>query len=199
MRCILDSLALAYRRTVRQAAELSGRPIDVVHVVGGGTRNELLCQLTADACGVPVLAGPGEAAAQARTLGADLPDDDMRVALLVTCINDAMFPDTGKAVVRLPSRLGVDVEFPSGQTCCAQPMANTGYLDEAIPVVRSFVFGSAAAAARVAARHDMSSDVLGQLFDFRRCGLVQTPVTPVLLNSFPVGRVHPAGATRDRR
>ncbi|TVT54996.1 rhamnulokinase [Amycolatopsis rhizosphaerae] len=80
VRCILDSLALAYRRTVRRAAELTGRAVDVVHVVGGGVRNELLCQLTADACGVPVLAGPVEAAAlgnvlvQARALGADLPD-----------------------------------------------------------------------------------------------------------------------------
>jgi L-lactate dehydrogenase complex protein LldE len=63
----------------------------------------------------------------------------MRVALMVTCINDAMFPDTGKAVVRLLSRLGVDVEFPTSQTCCAQPMVNTGYLDEAVPVVRNFV------------------------------------------------------------
>jgi rhamnulokinase len=80
VRCILDSLALAYRRTLREAAALTGRRIDVVHVVGGGSRNELLCQLTADACGVPVLAGPVEAAAlgnvlvQARALGEDLPD-----------------------------------------------------------------------------------------------------------------------------
>jgi rhamnulokinase len=79
-RCILDSLALAYRRHVRTAARLSGRDVEVIHVVGGGSRNELLCQLTADACGLPVLAGPAEAAAlgnvlvQARTLGADLPD-----------------------------------------------------------------------------------------------------------------------------
>jgi L-lactate dehydrogenase complex protein LldE len=63
----------------------------------------------------------------------------MRVALMVTCINDAMFPDTGKAVVSLLRRLGVDVEFPAAQTCCAQPMVNTGYLDEAVPVVRTFV------------------------------------------------------------
>jgi L-lactate dehydrogenase complex protein LldE len=63
----------------------------------------------------------------------------MRVALMVTCINDAMFPETGKAVVRLLRRLGVDVDFPAGQTCCAQPMVNTGYLDEAVPVVRTFV------------------------------------------------------------
>ena len=63
----------------------------------------------------------------------------MRVALMVTCINDALYPDTGKAVVTLLRRLGVDVEFPTGQTCCAQPMVNTGYLDEAVPVVRNFV------------------------------------------------------------
>jgi rhamnulokinase len=75
VRCIIDSLALAYRRTVRRAAELSGREVEVVHLVGGGARNTLLCQLTADACGLPVLAGPVEAAAlgnvlvQARGLG----------------------------------------------------------------------------------------------------------------------------------
>ena len=63
----------------------------------------------------------------------------MRVALMLTCINDTLFPDTGTAVVRLLRRLGVDVEFPEGQTCCAQPMVNTGYLDEAVPVVRQFV------------------------------------------------------------
>ena len=61
----------------------------------------------------------------------------MGVALMVTCVNDAMFPDTGRAVVRLLRRLGV--EFPEAQTCCAQPMVNTGYLDEAVPVVRNFV------------------------------------------------------------
>ena len=58
---------------------------------------------------------------------------------MITCVNDAMFPDTGKAVVTLLRRLGVDVEFPAAQTCCAQPMINTGYLDEAVPVVRTFV------------------------------------------------------------
>jgi L-lactate dehydrogenase complex protein LldE len=63
----------------------------------------------------------------------------MRVALMITCVNDALFPDTGKAVVALLRRLGVDVEFPFAQTCCAQPMVNTGYLDEAVPVVRRFV------------------------------------------------------------
>jgi Fe-S oxidoreductase len=58
---------------------------------------------------------------------------------MVTCVNDALFPDTGKAVVTLLRRLGVDVDFPAAQTCCAQPMVNTGYLDEAVPVVRTFV------------------------------------------------------------
>jgi rhamnulokinase len=76
VRCILDSLALAYRFTIAEAQRLSGREVETVHLVGGGVRNELLCQLTADACGLPVLAGPVEAAAlgnvlvQARALGA---------------------------------------------------------------------------------------------------------------------------------
>ena len=76
VRCILDSLALAYRVRLREVQELSGRPVDTVHVVGGGVHNVLLLQLTADACGLPVIAGPAEAAAlgnilvQARTLGA---------------------------------------------------------------------------------------------------------------------------------
>ena len=62
----------------------------------------------------------------------------MRVALMVTCVNDAMFPDTGRAVVAAARRLGVDVDFPRAQTCCGQ-MVNTGYLDEAVPAVRTFV------------------------------------------------------------
>lgn len=62
-RCILDSLALAHRRAVEDAQRLAGHPVDVVHIVGGGARNTLLCQLTADACGLPVVAGPAEAAA----------------------------------------------------------------------------------------------------------------------------------------
>jgi rhamnulokinase len=62
-RCILDSLALAYRRAVRAAAALSGHEVAVVHVVGGGARNALLCRLTADATGLPVVAGPVEGTA----------------------------------------------------------------------------------------------------------------------------------------
>lgn len=67
-RCILDSLALAYRRAVREAAELSGHEPEVVHVVGGGSRNELLCRLTAEATGLPVVAGPAEATAMGNLL-----------------------------------------------------------------------------------------------------------------------------------
>jgi rhamnulokinase len=63
VRCILDSLALAFARTLRDAVRLSGRAVRVVHLVGGGSRNELLCQLTADGCGLPVVAGPVEATA----------------------------------------------------------------------------------------------------------------------------------------
>ncbi len=67
-RCILDSLALAHRRAVSDAQRLADHPVDVVHIVGGGTRNALLCQLTADACGLPVVAGPTEAAALGNVL-----------------------------------------------------------------------------------------------------------------------------------
>lgn len=62
VRCILDSLALAYRAAISDAQQLSNRTVSVIHVVGGGARNELLCQLTSNACGLPVIAGPVEAA-----------------------------------------------------------------------------------------------------------------------------------------
>ncbi|WP_307533916.1 rhamnulokinase family protein [Streptomyces sp. V3I8] len=67
-RCILDSLALAHRKAVFEAQELADHPVDVVHIVGGGARNALLCRLTADACGLPVVAGPAEAAALGNVL-----------------------------------------------------------------------------------------------------------------------------------
>ena len=63
VRSILESLAVAYAEAVEQAGELSGRRIDVVHIVGGGSQNELLCQLTADRTGRRVIAGPVEATA----------------------------------------------------------------------------------------------------------------------------------------
>ena len=75
VRCILDSLAVAFAEAMADAERLSGRPVEVVHLVGGGSQNALLCQLTADAMGRPVVAGPVEATAlgnvlvQARTHG----------------------------------------------------------------------------------------------------------------------------------
>ena len=63
----------------------------------------------------------------------------MRVALFITCYNDTLFPDTGKAVVRVLERLGHTVEFPAGQTCCGQMHWNTGYQNEALPLVARFV------------------------------------------------------------
>ncbi|MFC6593559.1 rhamnulokinase [Kitasatospora paranensis] len=68
VRCILESLAIGHRNAVREAAALSGREVAVVHLVGGGSRNELLCRLTADATGLPVIAGPAEATALGNVL-----------------------------------------------------------------------------------------------------------------------------------
>jgi L-lactate dehydrogenase complex protein LldE len=63
----------------------------------------------------------------------------IRAALFITCVNDLMYPDTGRAVVTVLERLGVEVDFPAGQTCCGQMHANSGYRDEALPLVRGFV------------------------------------------------------------
>lgn len=60
-RCILQSLALIYREALEQLAGLRGREFDAIHIVGGGSQNALLCQFTADATGIPVIAGPVEA------------------------------------------------------------------------------------------------------------------------------------------
>ncbi|MFJ9810897.1 (Fe-S)-binding protein [Streptomyces sp. NPDC101158] len=63
----------------------------------------------------------------------------MRVALFVTCVNDALYPATGVATVRLLERLGVTVDFPTAQTCCGQPQFNTGYRERTTPLVRRTV------------------------------------------------------------
>ncbi len=102
VRCVLDSLALAYRRAVLAVQELSGRHADVVHIVGGGSRNELLCQLTADATGLPVLAGPAEATAlgnvlvQARALGAAPGSLTGMRALLRSCVELRRYVPSGR-------------------------------------------------------------------------------------------------------
>jgi rhamnulokinase len=67
-RCILESLALKYRYTLEQLQVLLGHSVEVIRVVGGGSQNALLCQFTADACGLPVVAGPAEATALGNVL-----------------------------------------------------------------------------------------------------------------------------------
>jgi rhamnulokinase len=63
VRSLLESLALKYRQVIDELSHVLGRPIERIHVIGGGSRNSLLCQLTADATGLPVVAGPAEATA----------------------------------------------------------------------------------------------------------------------------------------
>ncbi|WP_067811693.1 (Fe-S)-binding protein [Actinomadura kijaniata] len=62
----------------------------------------------------------------------------MRVALFITCVNDTLFPGTGRATARLLERLGCRVEFPEAQTCCGQMHFNTGYRADAAPLARRF-------------------------------------------------------------
>jgi len=67
-RCIMESLALSYRREMDGLSAVTGRRFRVLNVVGGGSRNRLLCQYTADATGIPVIAGPAEATATGNVL-----------------------------------------------------------------------------------------------------------------------------------
>ncbi len=96
----------------------------------------------------------------------------MKVALFVTCVNDTMFPETGKAIVRLLRRLGHDVDFPAAQTCCGQMHFNTGYQRECVPLVRRFteafegydavVTPSGSCAAMVREYHGRVAEVAGE-------------------------------------
>ena len=63
MRCIYESLAMKYRYTFRAIREVTGREYGVIHMIGGGTKDRLLCQMAADSCQCPVVAGPIEATA----------------------------------------------------------------------------------------------------------------------------------------
>jgi L-lactate dehydrogenase complex protein LldE len=62
----------------------------------------------------------------------------VRVALFITCFNDTLFPDTGKAVVTLLERLGCEVDVPLEQTCCGQMHFNSGYADDGLALARRF-------------------------------------------------------------
>ncbi|MFE3281004.1 (Fe-S)-binding protein [Nocardia sp. NPDC059239] len=69
----------------------------------------------------------------------------MRIALFATCIADTMFPNAAKATALLLTRLGHEVVFPPGQTCCGQMHVNTGYQPDALPLVANYAdeFGDA--------------------------------------------------------
>jgi L-lactate dehydrogenase complex protein LldE len=62
----------------------------------------------------------------------------VRVALFITCFNDTLFPQTGRAVVTLLERLGCEVDFPEAQTCCGQMHTNTGYRERGLALARRF-------------------------------------------------------------
>jgi L-lactate dehydrogenase complex protein LldE len=63
----------------------------------------------------------------------------VKISLFITCYNDTLFPETGKAVVQVLERLGHSVEFRAEQTCCGQMHLNTGYRREALPLMKRFV------------------------------------------------------------
>ena len=63
VRCVFDSLALCYRETLERIEDISGKKTPAINVIGGGSKETLLCKYTADACGIPVTAGPSEATA----------------------------------------------------------------------------------------------------------------------------------------
>jgi rhamnulokinase len=103
-RCIYESLALLYRETLLEVQELSGRKIRRMHIVGGGSRSNLLNQLTADACGIAVVAGPVEATSmgnvllQAMALG-HIGAGDIRKIVRASC-SPVTFEPAGNAVIQ---------------------------------------------------------------------------------------------------
>jgi rhamnulokinase len=99
-RCIYESLALLYRKTLLEVQELTGHTISRLHIVGGGSRSSLLNQSTADACGIPVMAGPVEATSmgnvliQAQTLG-HIAYGDIRKIVRASCSPETFEPKNG--------------------------------------------------------------------------------------------------------
>ena len=92
VRCILDSLACAYRRTLDRAAALAGRPVATVHLVGGGAANPLLGRLTADLTGRPVVAGPVEASGAGNLLVQAMADGELGGPADIRTVVQASFP-----------------------------------------------------------------------------------------------------------
>ena len=88
VRCIYESLAMKYKFAVNQIAENTGKTFDALHLLGGGTKDGFLCQMTADSLGIPVIAGPAEATA----LG--------NILLQLIALGDIKDVDEGRAVIR---------------------------------------------------------------------------------------------------
>ncbi|BAM03678.1 rhamnulokinase [Phycisphaera mikurensis] len=103
MRCVLESLAAAYAGSVRTLGELTGRPVDRLHLVGGGGNHRLLNRLTADACGVPVEVGPteatvvGNALVQAMALGRVADLAEARAIVRASFPIETVEPSPGRA------------------------------------------------------------------------------------------------------
>lgn len=92
VRTCLESLALCYRRTLAMLEQNLGRRMERIHIVGGGSRNELLCQWTADACGRQVIAGPVEATAAGNALVQLLATGELHSAAEMREVIRASFP-----------------------------------------------------------------------------------------------------------
>ena len=88
VRCIYESLAMKYRFALNQLSENTGREFDVLHLLGGGTKDSFLCRLTANSLGIPVVAGPTEATA----LG--------NILLQLVALGDIKDIDEGRALIR---------------------------------------------------------------------------------------------------
>ena len=63
----------------------------------------------------------------------------VKASLFVTCIIDQFYPEVGESAVRVLRRLGVDLDFPKGQTCCGQPAFNSGFWSDAKPLAKRFL------------------------------------------------------------
>jgi L-lactate dehydrogenase complex protein LldE len=122
----------------------------------------------------------------------------VRVSLFVTCLNDALYPATGIATVRLLERLGHDVDFPSRQTCCGQMHLNSGYAGEAARLARRFVatfadaeFVVAPSASCVGMVHDYYPYLAEQTGDGELARAVDELAPRVLeLSQFLTSRLH---------
>lgn len=110
-RCIFDSLALLYADILRELADLRGQPVSCLHIVGGGSQNTLLNQLCADACGVPVLAGPIEASTlgnigcQLMALDEITDVDDFRNIVAASYQLKSFTPQTDSEIARYVAQL----------------------------------------------------------------------------------------------